>query len=176
VIKRCIMIFPKFDNIEVIHELRSEFDPLYKHVAPHITLVFPFDSEITTLELKEHLHKSIKGFIEFNLQLQGIYGGKGNYLFLDVTLGREFLIGLQSRIYNGILKQYIPKFLDLNTYIPHLTVGRIADQTKFNAALNRCRSIDDIFIDTIKSISVEIIDDNENSIIELTIDIGDFNQ
>jgi 2'-5' RNA ligase len=171
VIKRCIMIFPRFDNMEVINEIRREFDPLYKHVSPHITLVFPFDSGITTLELKEDLIKSINGFNEFNLKLQGISGGEGNYLFLNVALGGEFLLELQRRIYSGVLEQYIPKFLDLNKYIPHLTVGRIPDQTEFNAALNKWSSIDDTFIDIIKNISVEIIDENENSIIEMTIEI-----
>ena len=107
-IKRCIMIFPRFDNMEVINEIRREFDPLYKHVSPHITLVFPFDSEITTLDLKEHLTKSLNGFKEFNLQLQGISAGKGNYMFLNVALGRNFLIELQRRINSGVLERYIP--------------------------------------------------------------------
>jgi 2'-5' RNA ligase len=105
------MIFPWFNNMKVINEIRREFDPLYKYVPPHITLVFPFDSELTILELEEHLNKSIIGFNEFNIQLQGISGGKGNYLFLNIALGCEFLIELQSRIYTGVLEQYIPGFL-----------------------------------------------------------------
>ena len=42
---RTIMIFPEFDNIEVIDKIREQYDPLANFVRPHITIVFPFDSE-----------------------------------------------------------------------------------------------------------------------------------
>jgi hypothetical protein len=38
-IKRCIMIFPKFENIEQIELIRRKYDPLVNHVEPHITLI-----------------------------------------------------------------------------------------------------------------------------------------
>lgn len=42
---RTIMIFPEFENIDVINDIRKKYDPLANLVLPHITLVFPFDSE-----------------------------------------------------------------------------------------------------------------------------------
>ena len=166
------MIFPKFDNAEVIDELRREFDPLYKHVPPHLTLVFPFDSNIQAIQLQKHLIKSLKGLDEFHLQLQGISGAEGKYLFLNVVQGQAELKELQKRLYSGILEQYLPGFLDLDRYSPHLTVGRIADRTEFEAALNKFSGKNDIFNDEIKQISVEVIDENEDSIIEMTLNIG----
>ena len=44
--KRTIMIFPKFSNQEIIDEIRKKYDPLYNLVKPHITLVFPFKSDM----------------------------------------------------------------------------------------------------------------------------------
>jgi 2'-5' RNA ligase len=168
-INRCIMIFPRFDNMEVIDKLRRQFDPLYQFVPPHITLVFPFFSDIRAIELENHLINSIKGIKGFNLRLHGVTGEAGNYLFLNVVQGQEHLIELQKRLYKGILEQYIPNFLDINQYIPHLTVGHIKESSEFEVAVNNCKAINDIFIDDIKNISVEIIDENENSIIEMTI-------
>ena len=46
--ERTIMIFPKFGRMEVIYEIRDKYDPLSKLIRPHITLVFPFASEIST--------------------------------------------------------------------------------------------------------------------------------
>ena len=46
-VKRTIMIFPEFDNIDSIDRIRSKYDPLAELVRPHITLVFPFESDIT---------------------------------------------------------------------------------------------------------------------------------
>jgi hypothetical protein len=41
------MIFPQFKNIEIINEIRNRYDPLAKLVRPHITLVFPFENEMS---------------------------------------------------------------------------------------------------------------------------------
>ena len=43
---RTIMIFPEFDNIDIIDEIRAKYDPLAKLVRPHITIVFPFEMDI----------------------------------------------------------------------------------------------------------------------------------
>ena len=46
---RTIMIFPQFKNIEIINEIRNRYDPLAKLVRPHITLVFPFENEMSNV-------------------------------------------------------------------------------------------------------------------------------
>ena len=40
------MIFPEFDNMDVIDKIREKYDPLAKLVRPHITIVFPFKLEL----------------------------------------------------------------------------------------------------------------------------------
>lgn len=40
------MIFPDFENVEIIDNIRDKYDPLAKLIRPHITIVFPFDMEI----------------------------------------------------------------------------------------------------------------------------------
>lgn len=35
---RTIMIFPEFNNMEVIDKIRAQYDPLAKLVRPHITI------------------------------------------------------------------------------------------------------------------------------------------
>ncbi len=58
--------FPEFSNIEVINEIREMYDPLASHVRPHITLVFPFESNIDSIQLKSHLEEvlvSVNSFL-----------------------------------------------------------------------------------------------------------------
>ena len=43
---RTIMIFPEFENMEIIDNIRKKYDPLAELVRPHITLVFPFESQM----------------------------------------------------------------------------------------------------------------------------------
>ena len=48
---RTVMIFPEFENMYVIDPVRNRYDPLAKLVRPHITIVFPFESDMSNEEL-----------------------------------------------------------------------------------------------------------------------------
>jgi 2'-5' RNA ligase len=73
-----MMIFPRFPNLEKIQEIRRVYDPLYKHVAPHITLVFPFDSSLESRKIDEHVRESVRSIEPFGIMLQGVLQEAGN--------------------------------------------------------------------------------------------------
>ena len=50
-------------------------------------------------------------------------------------------------------------------YIPHMTIGKLPTIELLNNAFNDIKSIDDTFSTIVKKISVEMIGDNEESII-----------
>lgn len=172
--KRCIMIFPKFENIKTIDEIRDKYDPLAKNVEPHITLVFPFESDIVTEDLREHLLTVASKVNPFEFILQGITPVKshGNYLFLGVKKGNEEIIKLHEKLYTGILESSYPRWLKSGEFLPHMTVGQLKDDESFEVAINETKNIDDCFKTIVDEISIEIIDENENSIIELTIPLN----
>lgn len=173
-LKRCIMIFPKFDNVEIIDEVRDKYDPLAKHVRPHITLIFPFDSDIETEDLKEHISSVLKDTKTFEIVLKGITAVKsfGNYLFLGIQVGSDEIIQLHEKLYTGILKKYYPEWLKDGYFMPHMTVGRLDDDESFKVATEESKDIDDFFKAIVNEISVEIIDKNEDSIIELKVPLN----
>ena len=51
--QRTIMIFPDFEQMEIIESIREKYDPLYQLVKPHITVVFPFDMDVSNEELSK---------------------------------------------------------------------------------------------------------------------------
>jgi len=55
--KRIIMIFPEFENMDIIEGLRKQCDPLSNLVRLHITLVFPFESKLSQSEIDAILKK-----------------------------------------------------------------------------------------------------------------------
>lgn len=71
-LKRCIMIFPKFENGQIIDKVREQYDPLANHVRPHITLVFPFDSDLETNRLEEHISTVLSEITPFEIILNGV--------------------------------------------------------------------------------------------------------
>lgn len=168
-IERSILIFPKFNNMEEINELRKKYDPLRDNVPPHITLVFPFASDIEKDELKRHVINSIKGIKPFPIRLQGISGEEGNFLFLNVQEGKNEFVELHNKLYTKILKKYFPEFLTKVDYLPHLTVGRIADNEEFTQAIEDTKNFNYSFETIVDKISVEIIAENDDSIIEFEL-------
>ncbi len=170
-LKRCIMIFPKFENGQMVDKIREQYDPLANHVRPHITLVFPFDSNIETTELKEHISFVLSKIKTFEIILSGITptNSFGKYLFLNIQKGTDEIIELHKRLYTGILQNYFPEWLKGKDFLPHMTVGNIDNEEDFEMAINETRNIVDSFKTTVNEISVEIIADNEDSIIELNI-------
>lgn len=67
---------------------------------PHITLVFPFDSELTNEELNMHLKKRLSGIQPFYVELEEFSKQEnkyGSYLSLNVVQGideiKTFMIG-----------------------------------------------------------------------------------
>lgn len=166
------MIFPKFKNEHVIDAIRKKYDPLAEHVRPHITLVFPFESDIETNKLKEHIEIMISGIKPFQITLSGItpsIAPVGNYLFLNIKEANAEIIELHKKLYKGILNEFYPAWLKDIDFLPHMTVGCISDLDDFKKAIEETENINDIFETNVENVSVEVIDQNEDSIIELTI-------
>ena len=174
--KRTIMIFPQFENINIINEIREKYDPLAKHVRPHICLVFTFESNLTSSELNEHLKKVLAGTRRFRLTLQGIVkidNPLGMYLFLDIKQGNEEIKKMNLKLYTGILQAYKPDWLNEKTFMPHMTVGSFTSREDLNMAFKDTELIKESFSTIVNKISVEIIDENEDSIIEMEVALSD---
>lgn len=164
------MIFPKFHNMDLIEQVRKKYDPLYTKVKPHITLVFPFNSEISTEDLQEHIRSKVGAMSAFSLKLSGVSDGGQGYLFLNVIQGKTELIEIHKKLYEGLLKPYYPPFLQ--QYNPHITIGIMEHREQAAEAITQLKDMKEVFEDTVKEISVEIIGKEENSIIEMTIELG----
>lgn len=148
---RAIVIFPEIKNMKGIHEIREKYDSLYNYIAPHITLVFPFESEISTEEMIAHVEKALEGFEGFYLSMRGVTGSPEGYIFLDVKKGNDQIIELHERLYEGILKEYHYRFIP---YTPHLTLGRLGDPEKHKEAVTSLFEFNDVFEAEVKKLVV----------------------
>lgn len=161
---RTIMIFPEFKNIEVINDIRKKYDPLADLVLPHITLVFPFDSELTNEELNLYLNENLSDIHQFKVELEGFSkqeGIYGNYLFLNVVQGMDVIKNIHDMLYKDKLKQFDAGY----DYVPHMTVGKVSSLELLDKAFDEVNKCDDKFNTVVKKISVEMIGEHEESII-----------
>lgn len=160
------MIFPEFRNMNVIDSIRIKYDPLAKLVRPHITLVFPFDSDMSNDELSGVLDERLKDIPQFNLILQGFSkqsGPDGNWLCLDVIAGTEKLRSIHDVLYANEFKPFYHGFV----YVPHMTVGRFDTEEELDKAFEIVKKKTDSFACKVNMISAEMIGEHEESIIIL---------
>ena len=157
---RTIMIFPYFENIEIINEIRQKYDPLAELVRPHITIVFPFESDITNDELSGILNNRLSEFSPFNIELRGFSkhrDSSGNYLFLDLTKGADVVRKMHDILYANEFKSYDQWGLE---YLPHMTVGKFNTEMEMDEAYETIKNIDAVFTTKVSRISVEMIGEN----------------
>ncbi len=167
---RTIMIFPEFENIEVIDSIRDRYDPLAKLVRPHITLVFPFESDMSNEELSDILDKRLSGISAFDIEMKGFTKHSdiwGNTLFLDIVKGQDSIRKIHDVLYENEFKEYNLGF----EYYPHMTVGKLESEEEMDEAYEAIKSVDDVFRTRVNKISVEMIGKNEESIIIIEKDI-----
>ncbi len=129
-------------------------------------MVFPFESEYTCDEIEEHVKSKLRGIEPFEIVLREVSGTVDNYLFLNVKKGNDELICIHDLLYTDILEPFRDQRY---TFMPHITVGRFADQQDLTNALLEYQSFNYIFGTIVNEIAVEIIDEQEKSIIESTI-------
>ncbi|WP_258111578.1 2'-5' RNA ligase family protein [Alicyclobacillus sp. SP_1] len=163
---RAIHLFPEFSNEHSIKRIRAKYDPLADLIPPHVTLVFPFESDVSTEALTVHLQKSVVGLKPFPIVMIGLTGAEGEYLFLNLKGGNDQIIQLHDKLYTGLLKQHLCRS---QTYTPHLTVGRVNDKQLFEFALTETENWNEVFQTTVNQVVVERIDEHEKSIIEIKV-------
>jgi 2'-5' RNA ligase len=122
--KRVVVAFPKIDDPAAwaqILAVRARFDPLAARVAPHLTLVSPFEDALSDLALEQHLRGVGAKVAGFAVTLREVTAHEGEYLFLNVKRGNDALIELRDLLYDGPLAAQRARG---HTFVPHLTVGR----------------------------------------------------
>ena len=164
--KRDILIIPKFNNIHKIQMIREKYDELFDKIEPHITLAFPFRSNISNEKLKQQLTDIIRDNNPFRIKCKGVTLRKDKrintyYIFLNIVEGKEIINEINHKIYENILNNVdIKKY----NYEPHITLG-----TTNNS--NEVIELNEEFETIVDSIVVEQIGENEESIIEFIINL-----
>jgi 2'-5' RNA ligase len=169
--ERSIHIQPKFRDIELIENVRKKYDPLFHLIPPHITIIFPFKSNITTEELKTHVASKIANQRKFEISLKKAisFNAEDSNVYFKIDQGKENILTLHDLLYSDLLEQYkdYSKY-----YTPHLTIGNLSNhmegKIEIISRLNECfENIE--FVTHVTDITCEIIDDDQKSIVDFII-------
>lgn len=164
--KRAILIFP-VGNLEQIETVRQRFDPLWGLIPPHITLVFPFRSSLSTRDISEHVVTACAGVAPFAISLAGPALHENRYLLLDVEQGRGQLLELHDQLYQGMLSQHRPA---KDVRFPHLTIGRFDSLAESETALREVSQLNlGVHVIEAQAVIGEIIEADDSCTVELEV-------
>lgn len=168
--KRSIVIFPEFKESSELRWLREIYDPLEQVLNPHITLIHPFDSDVSDSEIIEHISKVISSWNSFNILTGPLYPTEQHNLFLLLSKGNENVLKLHTQL------NTVP-LIDLGArvpYIPHITIGRFNKENNLNMAVDALHDFQNKFEATVKKICFNrIIGHNGDSEVIREFVLGD---
>ena len=131
-----IIAVPRFapDDLEWIDRIRSRYDPQRNVIAPHFTLVFPFETDAAEAAL-EHAVSVASQTKPSNFVLRSALAAKDafatlSHVFLIPDEGFSSVVALHESLNSGdfapIARPDIP-------FIPHVTVGAFENPEQADA-------------------------------------------
>ena len=120
---RCIFATFESPILEEIEAFRKRYDPIWNQVPAHITLVHPFQSDLSNDELIRHLEANLKlSAVRFSF---GPSRFEESCLFLPVLEGANDFRFARDHLCSGQLTQMRSESHD---YVPHVTIGKFGSQ------------------------------------------------
>jgi 2'-5' RNA ligase len=116
-----LIIYPEIPK-EEINKFRKEYDPLFKIIDFHITLIFPIKVPIEIKEesLTKHIKSVVDRWKSFKINIKELELAWDNWLFLLIKKGNEKIINLHDELYRRELEPYLRKDIK---FIPHVSIG-----------------------------------------------------
>jgi 2'-5' RNA ligase len=155
--KQVINIIIKNKRLEI---LRKRYNPPFKKIPAHITLVYPF--EVSDQEkLIVHIENCLKGINPFEITLQKVRKS-GNYLVLDVVKNKTLLLNLYKKLNSELLSGFENK--ELSLYLPHITLGLFDNIQELMQAINSLRQQNLSYRIEVEKISLLTLDSKDSII------------
>lgn len=151
--KRVVVAFPTIADASAwaqVMAVRERFDPLAGRIAPHLALVFPFQDPMSDRVLEAHLRSAASQVQRFAITLGEVTAHENEYLFLNVKRGNDAVVHLHDALYTGALA---PHRVRMHTFVPHVTVGRLAAD-ELAAALDDSSALTSAIAAAVDAISV----------------------
>jgi 2'-5' RNA ligase len=164
-----VILLPPTNLDERIRRYRQRYDPLAAAIAPHVTLVHPFLDDIAPSELQDHLARVVESTPPFRMCVAEVTPFPDGYIYLNLKEGNDTTIALRDRLYGGPLAHHKSR---RDTYVPHVTIGRAADEVTMDQALADAGNLDLHATVTAKEITAYCCDDHERRHIQFTVPLG----
>jgi 2'-5' RNA ligase len=123
--------FPDFAGLEGIEEFRRRHDPAAALVPAHLSLVFPFATAQSALQVETHVQRVVSRHPPIAVTFRPLRLFANEFVFLMATRGAAAVVELHDRLYTRSLRSKLRTDLG---YEPHITLARNAELARVEAA------------------------------------------
>ena len=144
--------FPRFEAIERIEAFRRRHDPVAGEIAAHVSLVFPFPTALSRLQVETHVQRVVSRWPPIPATFRRVRTEANEFLFLMAARGAASIKGLHDRLYTRSLAHHLRRDLP---YEPHITLARYAELPRLEAALEEAeRELDGEYADVMREVTL----------------------
>ena len=123
--------FPRFDGVERIEAFRRRHDPAAALIAAHLSLVFPFPTAHSRLQVETHVQRVVSKWPPIPVTFRRVRMHANEFVFLMASRGAASITALHDRLYTRSFAPHLRRDLP---YEPHITLARYADFTALETA------------------------------------------
>jgi len=99
--------FPTFPGIERIEVFRARHDPVAARVPAHLSLVFPFATVLTPLQLEAHVRRIVSAWPPIPVTFRNVRMHANEFVFLMASGGAAAVTALHDRLYTRSLRLHL---------------------------------------------------------------------
>lgn len=129
--------FPSFAGLERIEAFRRRHDPAAPRIAAHLSLVFPFPTAHTALQVETHVRRVVSKWPPIPVTFRHVRLHANEFVFLMVSRGASAVGALHDKLYTRSLLPHLRRDLP---YEPHITLARHAEPATLEAAFEEARA------------------------------------
>jgi len=125
--------FPGFEGLERVEAFRRRHDPAAALIAAHLSLVFPFPTAHSQLQLETHVRRVVSRWPPIPVTFRRARMHANEFLFLMAARGAASVTALHDKLYT---RSFAPHLRRDMPYEPHITLARYAELDKLEAAFH----------------------------------------
>lgn len=122
---------PRFAGIERIEEFRRRHDPAAALIPAHLSLVFPFPTAHSRLQVETHVRRVVSRWPPIPVTFRRVRMHANEFVFLMAARGAASITALHDKLYTRSLQPHLRRDLP---YEPHITLARYAGLPQLEAA------------------------------------------
>jgi 2'-5' RNA ligase len=124
--------FPGFPEIERIEAFRRRHDPGASHTPAHLSLVFPFATAHSRLQVETHVQRVVSRWPPIAVTFRRARLHANEFLFLMAARGAASIAALHDQLYT---RSFLPHLRRDIAYEPHITLARYAELERLERSL-----------------------------------------